>query len=71
MCEFKVGDKIYKKGENPVKYTIIKIEEILGGNWHDGFATEHIAELDDGTIFKLCYMNLMNHIKLIYALKIV
>ena len=71
MCEFKVGDKILKKGENPVKYTIIKIEEILGGNWHDGFSSEHIAELDDGTFFKLCYMSPMNHIKLIYALKII
>ena len=71
MCEFKVGDKILKKGENPVKYTIIKIEEILGGNWHDGFATQHNALLDDGTFFTLCYMSPMNHIKLIYALKII
>ena len=47
MCEFKIGDKIYKKGEKPIKFTILKIEEIIGGNWHDGFATEHIAELND------------------------
>ena len=71
MCEFKVGDKIYKKGEKPIKYTIMKIEEIVGGNWHDGFATEHIAELDDGSFFTLCYTSPMNHIKLIYALKVV
>jgi hypothetical protein len=66
MCEFKVGDKIYKKGEKPIKYTIMKIEEILGGNWHDGFATQHNALLDDGTFFTLCYMSQINQI---YALK--
>ena len=71
MCEFKIGDKIYKKGEKPVKYTIQKIEEIIGGNWHDGFATEHMAELDDGTIIKLCYTSHMNQIFMVYALKVV
>ena len=71
MCEFKIGDKIYKKGETPVKYTIIKIEEIISGNWHDGFATEHIAELNDGTFFKLCYTSQMNQINILYALKVV
>ena len=71
MCEFKIGDKIYKKGEKPVKYTIHKIEEIIGGNWHDGFATEHMAELDDGTFFKLCYTSHMNQIFIVYALKVV
>jgi hypothetical protein len=69
MCEFKIGDKIYKKGMKPIKYTIMKIEEIIGGNWHDGFSTEHYAELDDGTNFKLCYTSHMNQIFMVYALK--
>ena len=71
MCEFKIGDKILKKGEKPVKYTIVNIEEILGGNWHDGFAIEHIAELNDCTFFKLCYMSPMNQKNIVYALKVV
>ena len=71
MCDFKVGDKIYKKGEKPIKYTIMKIEEILGGNWHDGFSSEFIAELDDGTNFVLCYTSHMNQIFMVYALKVV
>ena len=33
----------------------MKMEESLGGNWHDGFATQHNALLYDGTFFTLCY----------------
>ena len=71
MCEFNVGDKIYKKGEKPVKYTIMKIEEILGGNWRDGFSTEYFAELDDGSNFLLCYTSHMNQLFISHALKVV
>ena len=71
MCEFKIGDKIYKKGGRQVKYTIMKIDELVGGNWHDGFSTEHVAELDDGSFFTLCHTSQMNQINIVYALKVV
>ena len=60
-----------KKSTNRPKASPQKIEEIISGNWHDGFATEHIAELNDGTFFKLCYTSQMNQINILYALKVV
>ena len=61
MCDLKVGDKIYKKqgkqdnNDKPIKYTILKIEEIILGDWIKGFTTKHIAILDDDTNYTLCY----------------
>ena len=61
MCDLKVGDKIYKKRGNldmdgkPIKYTIMKIEEIILGNWDTGFIIKHVAILDDDSNYTVCY----------------
>jgi len=82
--DFKVGDKIIKIEEVPLtdqlplaelQYTIISIEEIQGGNWHDGFATETVAILQnkltsDLSRFTLCYMCPSNLTYNIFAKKV-
>ena len=50
MCNYKVGDYIYKiKSEEPDKqnklYKILNIREEKGGNWHDGASVSYIATI--------------------------
>ena len=84
--DFKVGDKIVKNEDAKLVpladqakelqiYTIISIEEIQGGNWHDGFATETVAILQnkltsDLSRFTLCYMCPANLTYNIFAKKV-
>jgi hypothetical protein len=84
--DFKVGDKIVKMEDlklvqpdqvplAKLLYTIISIEEMQDGNWHDGFATETVAILQnkltsDLSKFTLCYMCPANLTYNIFAKKV-
>ncbi len=79
--DFKVGDKIVKIEDlklvqaKELQYTIISIEEMQDGNWHDGFATESVAILQnnktsDLSRFTLCYMCPANLMYNIFAKKV-
>jgi hypothetical protein len=83
--DFKVGDKIVKiedlklvqpdQVQLELQYIIISLEELPCGTWHDGFATEYVAILQnkltsDLSRFTLCYMCPANLTYNIFAKKV-
>ena len=51
MEDFKVGDMIHKIINNIIliekRYIILSIREKKGGDWHDGYSIEYIAEMKE------------------------
>lgn len=80
MCDYKVGQYIYKTKNNKIDtelklYKILSIKEERGGNWHDGFSISYIATIlsQDSTTdysteeYLIQYKNPMCQINLLYG----
>ena len=80
MCDYKVGQYIYKTKNNKIDtelklYKILSIKEERGGNWHDGFSISYIATIlsQDSTTdysteeYLIQHKNAMCQINLLYG----